>query len=417
MVDHDIFDIELATKGALAIEWSGRQMPVLASIQARFEQEKPFAKLTIAACLHVTAETANLMLALKAGGAKVVLCASNPLSTQDAVAAALVKVGISVFAIRGEDNKTYYKHLNQVLDFHPDITMDDGADLVTLLHTTRASQQKEILGSSEETTTGVIRLRAMAADNALKIPVIAANDSKTKHLFDNHYGTGQSSIDGLLRAANILLAGKVVVVIGYGQCSSGIAKRAAGMGARVMVTEVDPVKALQAAMDGFVVTKLKHAVDVGDVFITATGNKHTIPLEMMRKMKDGAIMGNAGHFDIEIDIKGLEAAASKKREVRHSLTQYQLGEKSLFVIGEGRLMNLAAAEGHPASVMDMSFANQALAAEYFVYNKGKLRPRVYVLPDRIDEMVAKLKLKSMGMGLDKLTREQKRYLNSWQEGT
>lgn len=416
----DVSDLKLAGEGKLKIEWAARQMPVLKQIQERYVAEQPFAGMKIGACLHVTSETANLMIALKAGGAEVALCASNPLSTQDSVAASLVAdYDVNTYAIRGEDNDTYYKHLNQVLDFHPQITMDDGADLVFALHNSRQGQLKEVIGSSEETTTGVIRLKAMARDKVLKLPVIAANDSDTKHMFDNHYGTGQSTMDGILRATNILLAGKVVAVIGYGYCSSGIAERARGMGANVIVTEVDPIKALKAAMDGFRVMKLKAAVKQADVFITATGNKHTITTEHMETMKDGAIVGNSGHFDVEIDVAGLKKLAGKKvRTIRPFLEEYTLKSgKRIFLIGEGRLLNLAAAEGHPAEVMDMSFANQALAAEFFIANRGKLVPKVYVLPKRLDRMVAKLKLKAMGMGLDSLTPEQKKYLTSWQEGT
>lgn len=441
MVAHDVADNKLASEGKLKIEWAGQQMPVLKQIQERYEREKPFKGLTLAACLHVTSETANLMIALAAGGAKVALTASNPLSTQDAVAASLVAdYGISTFAIHGEDNKTYYKHLNQALDFHPQITMDDGCDLVALVHkeckiqnengkiTVKNSKNKswELFGSSEETTTGVIRLRAMQKAGDLKLPVIAANDSDTKHMFDNYYGTGQSTIDGILRATNMLLAGKTFVVVGYGYCSSGIAKRAAGMGANVVVTEVDPVKALKAAMDGYRVMKMRQAVKIGDVFVSATGDKHTITLEHMMAMKDGAIVGNSGHFDVEIDVAGLKKEAKSVRRIRHELDEYKIKLKSensklkfkkLYLIGEGRLLNLAAAEGHPAEVMDMSFANQALAAEFFVEKRGKLKNKVYVLPKRLDQMVARLKLNAMGMGLDKLTREQKKYLNSWEEGT
>lgn len=419
LVDHDVKNLDLAEQGKLKIEWAGQQMQVLKQIQERFAKEKPLKGLTLAACLHVTSETANLMIALKEAGAKVALCASNPLSTQDSVAASLVKdFGISTFAIKGEDNKTYYKHLNQVLDLHPQVTLDDGADLVSMLHGDRKAQLSEVIGSSEETTTGVIRLRAMEKDGVLALPVIAANDSDTKHLFDNRYGTGQSTIDGILRAANILLAGKTVVVIGYGYCSRGIAMRADGMGANVIVTEVDPIRALEAAMDGYRVMKMKDAAKEGEVFITATGNKHTITVEHMLKMKDGSIIGNSGHFDVEIDVAGLKKAAKKTRNIRPFLDEFTLSNGNrVYLIGEGRLLNLAAAEGHPAEVMDMSFANQALAAEFFVKNKGKLENKVYVLPKKLDSMVAKLKLKAMGMGLDTLTAEQDKYLNSWQEGT
>lgn len=418
MSDHDVKDLGLAKQGKLQIEWAETQMPVLRQIRERFAQEKPLKGYTLAACLHVTKETANLAITLKEGGAKVLLTASNPLSTQDDTAASLVKdFGISTYAIKGEDNKTYYKHLNTVLDAKPNMTMDDGCDLVSALHSERKDQLDSVIGSSEETTTGVIRLRAMEKDGVLALPVIAANDSDTKHLFDNRYGTGQSTIDGILRASNILLAGKTFVVLGYGWCSRGIAMRAKGMGANVIVTEIDPIKALEAAMDGFRVMKMKQAAKLGDIFVTATGNKHTITVEHMRSMKDGAIIGNSGHFDIEIDVAGLKKAAKSSRTLRPYFDEFILDGKRVFVIGEGRLLNLAAAEGHPAEVMDMSFANQALAAEYLVKNQDKLKNKVYVLPKKLDSMVAKLKLKAMGMGLDVLTPEQKKYLSSWQEGT
>src|SRR3989344_880453 len=417
--DYDVKDLSLAPEVKLKIEWASQQMAVLKSIQERFKKEKPLKELTIAACLHITSETANLLLTLKSGGASVVACASNPLSTQDSVAASLVKdYKIPTFAIKGEDSKTYYKHLNTVLDFSPQITMDDGADLIHLLHTKRKNQIKNIIGSSEETTTGVIRLKAMEKEGSLKVPVIAVNDSDTKHLFDNRYGTGQSTIDGILRATNILLAGKTFVVIGYGFCSRGIAMRAKGMGANVIVVEVDPVRALEAGMDGFRVMKISEAVRVGDVFVTATGDKHTISMEHMLKMKDGAIVGNSGHFDVEIDVASLKKKARKMRTVRPFLDEFTLpGKKRIYLIADGRLFNLGAAEGHPAEVMDMSFANQALAAEFLVQNKGTLENKVYVLPKKLDKMVARLKLKAMGWGLDSLTAEQKKYLNSWQEGT
>jgi adenosylhomocysteinase len=417
--EYDVKDEKLADKGKLKIEWAEQQMSVLRLIKERFEQEKPLKGIMLGACLHVTSETANLMITLKAGGAKLALCASNPLSTQDEVAAALAKhFQIPTYAIKGEDNKTYYKHLNQVLDYKPTITMDDGADLVNLLHKERQELLKQVIGSSEETTTGVIRLRAMARDGVLKLPVVAANDSDTKHLFDNHYGTGQSTMDGVIRATNILLAGKTVVVLGYGNCSSGIAKVAEGMGANVIVTEVDPIKALQAAMDGFRVMKMNDAAKLGHLFITATGDKHTITVAHMEKMRDGAIMCNSGHFDVEIDLKTLKTVTKSTRTIRPFLDEFVLPSgKKMYILGEGRLVNLAAAEGHPAEVMDMSFANQALAAEFFVNNKGKLKNKVYVLPKRLDRMVAKLKLKAMGMGLDRLTPEQKKYLSSWEEGT
>ena len=416
---YDVKDLSLAAEGKLKIEWAGQQMPVLATLKERFTKDKPFKGLTIGCCLHITSETANLLIALKAGGAKVIACASNPLSTQDSVAASLVKdFDIPTYAIKGEDSDTYYKHLNAVLDAHPQITMDDGADLVNMLHTKRKDQIAEIYGSSEETTTGVIRLKAMEKDGALQLPVIAVNDSDTKHLFDNRYGTGQSTIDGIIRATNILLAGKTVVVAGYGWCSRGIASRAEGMGANVVVTEVDPVRALEAAMDGYRVMRMKDAVKVGDIFVSATGDKHVISLEHLQDMKDGAIVANSGHFDVEIDMAGLEKIKKSKRRIRHQLDEYVLKTgKKIYVAGEGRLVNLAAAEGHPAEVMDMSFANQAMAAEFFVENKGKLEAKVYVLPKKLDEKVASLKLKAMGISIDTLTPEQKKYLSSWDEGT
>ncbi len=416
---YDVADLTLSSEGKLKIEWSEQQMPVLRSIKERFEIEKPLEGLTLAACLHITSETANLLIALKAGGAAVVCCASNPLSTQDSVAASLVKdYDIPTYAIKGENNRTYYKHLNTLLDFHPQITMDDGADIVSLLHKERKNQISEILGSSEETTTGVIRLKAMAKDKALKLPVVAVNDSDTKHLFDNRYGTGQSTLDGIIRATNTLIAGKTVVVAGYGWCSRGIASRAHGMGANVIVTEVNPVRALEATMDSFRVMPMKEAIKYGDIIVSATGDKHVISLTHMKNMKDGAIVANSGHFDIEIDMKGLEKTKKSKRRIRHQLDEYVLPSgKKIFVAGEGRLVNLAAAEGHPAEVMDMSFANQALAAEWIVQNKGKLENKVYVLPHKLDVNVATLKLKAMGIEIDKLTAEQKKYLSSWTEGT
>ena len=417
-IQYDVADLSLAPQGELKIEWAGQQMPVLATIKNRFKKEKPLKGITIAACLHVTSETANLMLALKEGGASVVLCASNPLSTQDMVAASLVKdFGIPTFAVHGENNKTYYQHLNQALDFNPQITMDDGGDLISLLHTKRKNLIKNIIGSSEETTTGVIRLKAMEKDKALKVPVLAVNESNTKHMFDNRYGTGQSTIDGIIRATNILLAGKTFVVGGYGWCGRGKASRARGMGAHVVVTEVDPVRALEALMDGFMVMKMDEAVKIGNIFVSATGDKHVITTTHLKKMKEGAVVANSGHFDVEIDMAGLEKLATKKRTLRPSLTEYTLSGKKVYVLGEGRLVNLAAAEGHPAEVMDMSFANQALAAEYFVDHKGKLDNKVYVLPKELDNNVASLKLKAMGVSYDRLTPEQKKYLSSWTEGT
>lgn len=420
-IQYDIKDIKLAPQGKLKIEWAGQQMQVLKTIQDRFKKEKPLTGLTIAACLHITSETANLLITLKAGGAKVIACASNPLSTQDSVAASLVKdYGIPVFAIKGEDSKTYYSHLNAALDMHPQITMDDGADLVNLLHTKRKDQLKEILGSSEETTTGVIRLKAMEKDKALKIPVIAVNDSDTKHMFDNRYGTGQSTIDGIIRATNMLLAGKKFVVCGYGWCGKGLASRAKGMGADVIVTEVDPVKALEAAMDGFTVKKLHTAIkqNLTDIIVTVTGDKHVINKVHLEKLKDGTVIANSGHFDVEIDMASLEKMKKSKRQIRPFLDEYTMKDgRRIYVLGEGRLVNLAAAEGHPAEVMDMSFANQALAAEFLIQNRGKLETKVYVLPKDLDQKVASLKLSAMGISIDSLTAEQIAYLSSWNEGT
>lgn len=419
MLDYDVKDLSLASAGKLKIEWAGQQMPVLRTIKDRFRKEKPLKNLTIAACLHITSETANLALTLKEGGASVVLCASNPLSTQDMVAASLVKdFEIPTFAIHGEDNETYYRHLNQALDFKPQITMDDGGDLISLLHTKRKDLIKNILGSSEETTTGVIRLKAMEKDKALRVPVLAVNESDTKHMFDNRYGTGQSTIDGIIRATNMLLAGKTFVVGGYGWCGRGIATRARGMGAHVVVTEVNPVRALEALMDGFMVMKMEEAVKVGDIFVSATGDKHVISVAHIKNMKEGAVIANSGHFDVEIDMEGLSKITKSKRTLRPSLEEYNLSSgKKVYVLGEGRLVNLAAAEGHPAEVMDMSFANQALAAEYFVKNRGKLENKVHVLPKELDDQVASLKLSAMGVSYDQLSAEQKKYLSSWSEGT
>jgi adenosylhomocysteinase len=425
----DVKDMSLAKAGKNRIEWAGQSMPVLKLIEERFAKEKPLKGITLGACLHVTAETANLMIALKAGGANLFLCASNPLSTQDDVAASLVTdYGIPVYAIKGEDKETYYKHLNAVLDAHPNITMDDGADLVSLLHSERPKQIKEIIGSCEETTTGVIRLKAMAKDKALKLPVFAVNDSDTKHMFDNRYGTGQSTLDGFLRATNILLAGKKFVVCGYGWCGRGLASRARGMGALVIVTEVDPTKALEAVMDGFMVMPIKQAAKIADIFVTVTGDKNVISFEHMLHMKDGAIVANSGHFNVEIAIDELAKKAKSKRTLRPFVEEYivEVGStkskakrqtKRIYILAEGRLLNLAAAEGHPAEVMDMSFANQALAAEFFVKNKEKVKVKVYVISPRMDKQIAKLKLASLGVKIDRLTREQKHYLNSWQEGT
>ena len=427
---YDIKDLSLALKGRLKIEWASRQMKVLSLIKKRFEKHKPLKGITIAACLHVTSETANLMLTLKAGGAKVYLSASNPLSTQDDVAASLVKdFKINTFAIKGEDNKTYYKHLNQVLDFYPQITLDDGGDLISLLHKKRKKQIKNIIGSCEETTTGVIRLRAMEKDGALKAPVIAVNDSATKRFFDNRYGTGQSTIDGILRATNLLLAGKNFVVCGFGWCGRGIAIRAKGMGAKVIVCETNPIKALEAYMDGYQVMNLNKAVKVGNIFVTATGDKNVIDTHHLKLMKDGAILANSGHFNVEINVKKLEKMAAKKRKIRENLVEYIIpisrpvrrkpGQawKRIYLLAQGRLVNLAAAEGHPAEVMDMSFSNQALAVEYLIKNKGKFSSKVYVLPKKLDKKIASLKLESLGVSIDKLSQEQKKYLSSWREGT
>ena len=416
---YDIKDKNLAPKGKLRIEWAGSQMKVLELIKRRFAIEKPLEGITLGACLHVTAETANLMITLKEGGASLALCASNPLSTQDEVATSLVTdYKIPTFAIKGEDKDTYYKHLNAVLDFNPKITMDDGADLVTLLHTERKSQLAEVIGSSEETTTGVIRLRAMLKDGTLKIPVMAVNDSSTKHMFDNRYGTGQSTIDGIIRATNVLLAGKKFVVVGYGWCVRGLAQRGRGMGSLVIVCEVDPLKALEATMDGFDVMPIGEAIKIADIICTATGNKTVLSVEHFKKMKDGAIVANTGHFNVEFDYEGLVKIAKNRRLLRDNLEEITInGGKRIFVLGEGRLINLASAEGHPPDVMDMSFANQALAAEFLVENRGKLKTDVYRVPKELDDMIAELKLKSLGISIDTLTEEQKIYLVSWKEGT
>lgn len=415
----DVKNLSLSRKGKLKIEWAGQNMPVLRLIRERFKKEKPLRDITIGACLHVTAETANLMLALKASGAATGLCASNPLSTQDEVAASLVKnFKIPVFAVKGESPSTYYAHIKSVLDMYPDLTMDDGADLVSELHKSRKDELRQIIGGSEETTTGLARLRAMAKDKALKFPIIAVNDSKTKRFFDNRYGTGQSAIDGILRATNVLLAGKNFVVAGYGWCGRGIAMRARGMGAKVIVTEVDSTKALEAVMDGFWVMPTVEVVRIGDIFVTATGDKHVFDKEHFTKMKNGAILANAGHFNVEFNLTVLRKMSRRVHRVREFVDEYELrGGRKIYVLGEGRLVNLAAAEGHPAEVMDMSFANQALAAEYLVKNKDKLSPGVYTIPEKIDKEIARLKLKVMGIKIDRLTREQKKYLSSWQEGT
>ena len=417
-MNYDVKDIRLAGEGKLRIEWAGHQMPVLKLIQARFAKVKPFKGIRVSGCLHITSETANLAFALKAGGADLVLCASNPLSTQDDVAAALVKEGFPMFCIKGEDNKTYYRHIMAALEHKPHLTIDDGADLVSTIHQKKTSLLPSVIGGTEETTTGVIRLKNMAKAKKLKYPVIAVNDAKTKHFFDNHYGTGQSTIDGITRATNILWAGKIVVVIGYGYCGRGVARRAQGMGARVIVCEIDPIIALEAAMDGFQVMPLLDAASSGDVFITLTGNRHVIDKAHILKMQDGAILANSGHFNVEINIPALEALSKSKRRTRQLVDEYVLaGGRRVYLLGEGRLINLAAAEGHPASVMDMSFANQALGLEYLVKNKGKLKPDVYPVPLETDNEVGRLKLKAMDIVIDKLTREQQKYLGSWEEGT
>ncbi len=418
-IAHDIKDLELATGGRYRIEWAGQEMSVLKQIRERFEKEKPLAGIRISACLHVTTETANLMQTLQAGGADVVLTASNPLSTQDDVAASLVAHNeIPVYAIKGEDNATYYQHIHAALDHKPHITMDDGADLVGTVHKDRRDVLAEIIGGTEETTTGVIRLRAMANDGALEFPVIAVNDSDTKHLFDNRYGTGQSTLDGIIRATNILLAGRVVVVAGYGWCSRGIAMRAAGLGANVIVTEINPLRALEAVMDGYRVMPMTEAAKIGDIFVTATGDIHVIDKQHFQAMKNGAIVCNSGHFNVEINLSGLaELADGEPNLVRPFVEEYKLGERSIYVLGEGRLVNLAAAEGHPASVMDMSFANQALAAEYMLAHVTDLSPQVYTIPGNVDMEIARLKLASMGVTIDRLTAQQEAYLNQWQDGT
>jgi adenosylhomocysteinase len=416
--NYEVKDASLAGVGRLRIEWASREMPVLRLIRERFAAEKPLQKIRILACLHITTETANLALALQEGGADLVLCASNPLSTQDDVAAALVEYGILTNAIKGEDEATYYRHINIALDHKPQLTVDDGADLVTTLHTKRSDLIANVIGGTEETTTGVVRLRSLAKAGKLKYPIIAVNDAQTKYLFDNRYGTGQSTIDGITRATNILWAGKKVVICGYGWCGHGLALRAKGLGSQVIVAEIEPVRALEAVMDGFQVMPLMEAARVGDIFITVTGNKNVIAKAHLKTMKDGAILANSGHFNVEIDIPALEGLACGKRRIRDFVDEYALADgRRLYLLGEGRLINLAAAEGHPASVMDMSFANQALCLEYLAKNKGKLKPKVYPVPEEIDREVARLKLKAMGIEIDTLTPEQKKYLASWEEGT
>ncbi len=418
-MDYHIKDKGLAKTGRLRIEWARKSMPVLNQIQVRFEQEKPLKGIRLGACLHVTTETAALAQTLKAGGAEIFLCASNPLSTQDDVAAALVEFDdIPVFAIKGEDNDTYYKHLRAVLDAKPNITMDDGADLVSTLHTERRELIQGIIGGTEETTTGVIRLKAMAADGVLAYPIVAVNDANTKHMFDNRYGTGQSTLDGIIRATNRLIAGSIFVVSGYGWCGKGLAIRAHGMGARVVVTEIDPLKALEAVMDGYEVMPMKDAAAIGDFFCTVTGDIAVIRTEHFLAMKDGAIVSNSGHFNIELDLQSLSKITKSRRFIRDFVEEYLLiNERRIYVLGEGRLVNLAAAEGHPSSVMDMSFANQALSAEYILNHAKTLEKRIYSVPAHIDREIARLKLESMGIQIDTLTPEQTKYLSSWEMGT
>jgi adenosylhomocysteinase len=418
-VDCDVKDLGLAGMGRERIEWAAGEMPVLALIRERFEKERPLEGVRIGACLHVTTETANLMETLAAGGADVALCASNPLSTQDDVAAALCEQsGIGTFAIKGEDTETFFRHIDAVLDTRPHITMDDGADMVSVLHKQRPDQIAEIIGGTEETTTGVIRLRAMAVDGALKYPIVSVNDADTKHLFDNRFGTGQSTIDAIMRSTNRLLAGRRIVVCGYGMCGRGVASRARGMGAHVIVTEVDPTSALEAVMEGYTVMTLREASRIGDIFVTVTGDTGVIRREHMELMKDGAILANSGHFDVEIDKPALADLATGTRRIREFVDEYTMADgRKLHLLGEGRLVNLSAAEGHPAAVMDMSFANQALAAEWVVKQRGTLEPRVYEVPVEIDKDVARLKLHAMGVEIDTLTDEQDRYLHSWEQGT
>jgi len=416
---HDIKDIKLAKKGRSRIEWARNNMPVLGLIGERFSKEKPLKGMKLAACLHVTTETAVLMEALKSGGADLVVCASNPLSTQDDVAASLVEhLGISVFSIKGEDTKTYYEHLKAALAFKPDLTMDDGADLVSAIHQKPHGDHANIIGGTEETTTGVIRLRALASEGKLRYPIIAVNDASTKHLFDNRYGTGQSTMDGVIRATNKLIAGSTFVVAGYGWCGKGLAMRAKGMGAKVIVIEVNPLRGIEAAMDGFEVMPIKDAAKIGDIFVTATGDIHVIRKEHFELMKDGAIVANTGHFNVEIDIQALEGISKTKKTIRDYVEEYITREgRKIYLLGEGRLINLAAAEGHPAQVMDMSFANQALASEYIVKHHKKLKKDVFKVPEDIDQNIAALKLRSMGIKIDTLTKEQAKYLSSWEMGT
>ena len=418
-VDCDVKDLALAEAGKLRTEWAYQSMPVLQIIRKQFIKTQPLKGIRVSACLHVTTETANLMITLRDGGADIVLCASNPLSTQDDVAASLVRdYQIPTYAIKGESNDSYYSHLQAALDHKPQMTMDDGCDLVHLLHTQRKELLPDVIGGTEETTTGVIRLRAMANDGVLGFPVVAVNDALTKHLFDNRYGTGQSTLDGIIRATNVLLAGTTIVVAGYGWCGRGAASRARGMGANVIVTEIDPTKAIEAVMDGFRVMTMAEAAPIGDIFITVTGNKHVIAREHFEKIKDGALVCNSGHFNVEIDLETLEKMATSKKEARPFVDEYSMRDgRKVYVLGEGRLINLAAAEGHPASVMDMSFANQAMAAEYMVKNHESLENKVYSVPEDLDRQVAKMKLDAMNIRIDKLSPEQERYLASWQEGT
>jgi adenosylhomocysteinase len=417
-MDCDVKDLALAEKGRARIEWADQEMRVLAQIRDRFEKEKPLAGIRIGACLHVTTETANLARTLVAGGASVALCASNPLSTQDDAAAALCEDDIDVYAVKGEDNETYYRHINAVLDTHPHLTMDDGMDLVATLHKERRGQLSELIGGTEETTTGVIRLRAMESDGVLAYPIVAVNDADTKHLFDNRFGTGQSTIDGIIRATNRLLAGRAVVVCGYGQCGRGVASRAHGMGARVIVAEVDPLRALEAVMEGYEAMPLREAARIGDVFVTVTGDTSVIRREHFDAMKDGAVLANSGHFDVEIDKVALADMATGVRRVREFVDEYRMPDgRRVNLLGEGRLINLAAAEGHPAAVMDMSFANQALSVEWIVQQARQLEPKVYGVPADIDREVARLKLAAMGIEIDQLTEEQAAYLSSWEHGT
>jgi len=419
VVDHDVKDKSLAPAGVLRIEWAEKEMPVLAQIRERFAKEKPLAGVRVGACLHVTSETASLMRTLAAGGAQLALCASNPLSTQDDVAAALVvEYGVSTFAIKGEDRDTYYRHIQSVIDSRPQITMDDGADVVGLLHGERTDAVDGVIGGTEETTTGVIRLKSLQENGMLRYPIVAVNEAQTKHMFDNRYGTGQSTLDGIIRATNRMIAGKVVVVAGYGWCGRGFASRAKGHGADVVVLEVDPLRALEAVMDGFRVMPMAEIAPAGDIFVTATGDIHVVRKEHFEVMKDGAIVANTGHFNVEIDIPALEGLATSRRQVREFVEEFTLADgRRIYLLGEGRLINLAAAEGHPSSVMDMSFANQALAAEYMVKNAASLEKRVYDVPADIDAEIARLKLASLGTGIDTLTPEQVEYLASWNMGT